>query len=88
MNAIVTERKWPFSKGYVRTRIIGVEANLLMYLPQQKNMSSKIGLEKIVDTLDNEIGCIVSKKFYIVISGFGSNFLYLPYFDSTNIYFT
>jgi len=101
MKALVRDNKWDFttkyfqyydSKGNVRTSIRGMEINLLMVVLQQINMSfnyvpSPKAFEMDHTSVYDINSAMISKKAYIAVGGFLTNYLSVPYFDLTNNYF-
>ena len=79
MKAFVRDGKWYFTtvyyhntdpKGNIRTKITGVEINLLKLVLEQMNMSiSRVPLAKVYEIQLNPIdiiGAMLSKKVYMV----------------------
>jgi len=93
---LVRDGKWAFttlfvprkdSKGNITYALHGVETNLLVVLPQHLNMSLEIVYElNDFDILESIIGGMVSKKNYLGLGAFGTDYFHVSYLDYTNIY--
>jgi len=82
-----------FSNGGVREYIMGLEYDLLNVVLQQMNMELVLihrpnVFELSAETTSKLIGDMVAKEMYIALGGLGTNILSVPYFDTTNPYYT